>query len=72
MAKPDPTRQIINEINELDALADLMQEKFTSIKEFCRKAKATMEGVSTPSIKKDLDKIAVDAVAKRRARMKRA
>jgi hypothetical protein len=72
MAKPDPTRQIINEINELAAVADLMQEKVSSIKEFCRKAKATMGGVSTTPIKKDLEKIATDAVAKRRARMKRA
>jgi len=70
MAK-DPTKQLEIDITELETLGELMQEKVTSIKEFCRKAKATMEGVSTPSIQKNLDKIAADAVAKRRARMKR-
>jgi hypothetical protein len=48
-----------------------MEEKAASIKNICRKAKEKMEGVSTPSIKKDLEKIANEVVARRRARMKR-
>lgn len=72
MPKSDPTKLLIKDITELNALGDLMQEKVDSIKAFCRKAMEKMEGVSTPSINNHLDKIAADAVAKRRARMKRA
>jgi Spy/CpxP family protein refolding chaperone len=62
----------IDNIIELDALADLMIEKGQEIKSICRKAKAKLEGVLTPSLNgKDLSKLAADAVAKRRARKHR-
>jgi hypothetical protein len=73
MAKQiDPTKEIINALEELDAAAELMEEKAIQLKIICRKAKATMGEVSTSPIKKDLDKIVADALAKSEARRKRA
>jgi hypothetical protein len=72
MAKLDPTKEIMTVIAEAEAAAELMEEKAIQLKIICRKAKATMEGVSTPSIKKDLAKVVEDAMAKSRARRKRA
>lgn len=73
MAKADPTKMALEDITELETFCNLIDEKVASIKKFCLQAKARIaEGVSTPSINKDLEKIAADAVAKRRARLKRA
>jgi hypothetical protein len=73
MAKqPDPTKQIINGLDELEAAAELMEEKAIQMKIICRKAKATMGEVSTSPIKKDLEKVVADALAKSAARRKRA
>lgn len=72
MAKIDPTKEIIKGIAEMEAAAELLEEKAIQMKIICRKAKATMEGVSTPSIKKDISKVVEDALAKSRARRKRA
>lgn len=59
----------VNNLIELDALADLIEEKAIELKSLCRLAKAKMEGVLTPSLQgKHLSKLAADAVAKRRAR----
>lgn len=75
MAKPDPNK-IIKEIDqleaEIEAIEKLMDEKATRLKIICRKAKAAMGEVSTSPIKKDLDKIVADALAKSEARRKRA
>lgn len=72
MAKPDTTKQIINGLDELEAAAELMEEKAIQLKDICRKAKATMGEVSTSPIKKDLAKVVEDALAKSHARRKRA
>jgi hypothetical protein len=72
MAKIDTTKQIINGLDELEAAAQLMEDKAIQLKDICRKAKATMGEVSTSPIKKDLDKIVADALAKSAARRKRA
>lgn len=71
MAKIDSTKDIIKVIAEAEAIADLMEEKAIQIKDICSKAKTAMEGVSTPSIKKD-SKAIEDALAKSIARRRRA
>jgi hypothetical protein len=72
MAKKDPIILLDLDIDELEALSDLMQEKVNNIKKYCRQAKATIkEGVSTPSISNELEKLGAAAVAKRRARLNR-
>lgn len=42
----------INELLELEALADLLEGKAHQLKESCRRTKAKLEGVSTPSRRK--------------------
>lgn len=72
MAKQDPSKLITKGWAELEAAAELMEEKAIQMKNICRQAKAAMGEVSTSPIQQHLDKIGADAVAKRRARMKRA
>lgn len=75
MPKSNPD-QIVKEIDkleaEIEAIERLIDEKATRLKIICRKAKAAMGEVSTSPIKKDLDKIVADALAKSEARRKRA
>lgn len=75
MPKSNPD-QILKEIDkleaEIEAIEQLIDEKATRLKIICRKAKAAMGEVSTSPIKKDLDKIVADALAKSEARRKRA
>jgi hypothetical protein len=72
MAKSETTKQIINGLDELEAAAELMEEKAIQLKIICRQAKAAMGEVSTSPIKKDLAKVVEDALAKSRLRRKRA
>lgn len=72
MAKSkDPTKMIVTGWAELEAAAELMEEKAIQMKDICRRAKAAMGEVSTSPIQQHLDKIGADAVAKRRKRMNR-
>lgn len=75
MPKSNPD-QIVKEIDkleaEIEAIERLIDEKATRLKIICRKAKAAMGEVSTSPIKKDLNKIVADALAKSEARRKRA
>lgn len=66
------TDQLIKELNELEAMAELMEERASRMKNNCRRAKESLiAGVSTPAAPsaKDLSKVAADAVTRRRARL---
>ena len=60
-------KKIINELYEAEALAEMLMQKASDIKTKCRKAREKMAGVSTPAPKRDLNRLANRAVAKRLA-----
>lgn len=66
------TDQLIKELDELEAMAELMAVKASMFKDhFCRAREALHAGVSTPAnpTKKDLSKVGADAVARRHKRL---
>lgn len=66
-------QDIINRLRELQAVADLLEEKARKFRNDCRKAQMLLEGVSTPSARKGLsEKEMARIIAKRRVRLKKA